>query len=94
MPAHTSTSLKPRADRNCQWRPSRSSRFVLQLENQFRATGDETGELGKTPGAGSNKAFIVVTCGAARALDSCRIAIYGALRNWRSSRLFGAFNEI
>src|SRR6266403_2119453 len=49
MPAHTSTSLKPRADRKCPWRPSRSSRFVLQLENQFRATGDETGELGKTP---------------------------------------------
>src|SRR5882762_4176774 len=50
MPAHTSTSLKPRADRKCPWRPSRSSRFVLQLENQFRATGDETGELGKTHG--------------------------------------------
>src|SRR6266403_4353358 len=49
MPAHTSTSLKPRADRKCPWRPSLSSRFVLQLENQFRATGDETGELGKTP---------------------------------------------
>jgi hypothetical protein len=42
----------------------------LQLENQFRATGDETGELGKTPGVGSNKAFIVVTCGAARSFGS------------------------
>ena len=49
--------------------------FVLQLENRFRATGDETGNWEKHLGVGSNKAFIVVTCGAAQTLDSCRIAI-------------------
>jgi hypothetical protein len=43
---------------------------------------------------GSNKASNVVPCGAARTLDSCRIAIYEAPRNWRSSRLNGGFDQI
>ena len=67
---------------------------LLQLANQLRATSYATGELGKTAGVGSNNAFNVVTRGEARTFDSCRMAIYEAPRNWRSSRLFGTFNEI
>ena len=79
-------SLEPRADRNINSDQADPRDLVLQLASQLRATGYEAGELAKHLGIGSNKAFNVVTCEAARTLDSCRIAIYEALRNWRSSR--------